>query len=74
HAGGASACAGPRRRSDLTRRRGGKTVTVYGQTEVTRDLIEAREACGATTVSQAAAVRLHALQGERPSGPVERDG
>lgn len=49
-------------------------MTVYGQTEVTRDLMEAREACGATTVYQAAEVRLHDLQGERPYVTFERDG
>ena len=57
HEGVEIAFAG-RRRIDLKRLSGGKTVTVYGQTEVTRDLMEAREACGATTVYQAAEVRL----------------
>ena len=33
---------------------GGKQVTVYGQTEVTRDLMEAREAAGLTTIYHAA--------------------
>ena len=36
--------------------------------------MEAREACGATTVYQAAEVRLHDLQGERPYVTFERDG
>lgn len=74
HEGVEIAFAGQRRRIDLKRLSGGKTVTVYGQTEVTRDLMEAREACGATTVYQAAEVRLHDLQGERPYVTFERDG
>ena len=40
---------------DLT----GKTVTVYGQTEVTRDLMDARAACGAVSLYEVADVRLH---------------
>ena len=44
----------------------GKTVTVYGQTEVTRDLIEARRAIGATTVYEAADVSLHDVESSRP--------
>ncbi len=74
HEGVEIAFAGQRRRIDLKRLSGGKTVMVYGQTEVTRDLMEAREACGATTVYQAAEVRLHDLQGERPYVTFERDG
>jgi p-hydroxybenzoate 3-monooxygenase len=41
----------------------GKTVTVYGQTEVTRDLMEARAACGAPSVYEAQDVALHDLSG-----------
>src|SRR5690554_653459 len=36
-------------RVDLAGLTGGKTVMVYGQTEVTRDLMEAREASGGKT-------------------------
>ena len=36
----------------------GKTVTVYGQTEMTRDLMEARSASGASTVYEADEVAL----------------
>ncbi|UCE30348.1 MAG: FAD-dependent monooxygenase, partial [Burkholderiales bacterium] len=38
---------GRRHRIDFAELTGGKTVTVYGQTEVTRDLMDAREAAGA---------------------------
>ena len=44
----------------------GKSVTVYGQTEVTRDLMEARVACGAPTVYEAEGVALHELAGSSP--------
>ena len=44
----------------------GKTVTVYGQTEVTRDLMEARVACGAETIYEADDVELHDLDGSSP--------
>ena len=47
----------------------GKRVTVYGQTEVTRDLMEARAAKGLTTVYSAANVSLHDFDGERPRVP-----
>jgi p-hydroxybenzoate 3-monooxygenase len=44
----------------------GRTVTVYGQTEVTRDLMQAREASGALTIYEAEDVTLHDFDGERP--------
>ncbi|HEX5160135.1 MAG TPA: 4-hydroxybenzoate 3-monooxygenase [Steroidobacteraceae bacterium] len=44
----------------------GKGVTVYGQTEVTRDLMDARAACGARTVYEAEDVALHDWSGPRP--------
>ncbi len=44
----------------------GKVVTVYGQTEVTRDLMEARNACGAPSVYEAESVELHDITGSRP--------
>ena len=44
----------------------GKTVTVYGQTEVTRDLMDARAAVGAPTVYEALDVTLSDLESERP--------
>jgi p-hydroxybenzoate 3-monooxygenase len=52
----------------------GKVVTVYGQTEVTRDLMEARTLAGAPTVYEAAEVTLHDLQGESPRVTWVKDG
>jgi p-hydroxybenzoate 3-monooxygenase len=53
---------------------GGKLVTAYGQTEVTRDLMEAREAAGLPTVYEAANVSIHGFDGAKPSVHYEKDG
>lgn len=45
----------------------GRSVMVYGQTEVTRDLMRAREALGLTTVYEAQEVAVHDIQSDRPS-------
>jgi p-hydroxybenzoate 3-monooxygenase len=52
----------------------GKTVTVYGQTEVTRDLMAAREAAGFATVYEAEDVALHGFDGEKPFVTWRKDG
>ncbi|MFQ6546623.1 4-hydroxybenzoate 3-monooxygenase [Aestuariibius sp. 2305UL40-4] len=44
----------------------GVPVVVYGQTEVTRDLYDAREAAGAETIFEVEGVELCDLEGERP--------
>jgi p-hydroxybenzoate 3-monooxygenase len=53
---------GARHRIDL-KKLTGKQVTVYGQTEVTRDLMEARTAAGAPTVYEAEDVTLSDIGG-----------
>ena len=64
---GFSLCVeGRRHRIDLPSLTGGRQVMVYGQTEVTRDLMAARAASGATTVYEAADVSLHGLEGDAP--------
>jgi len=45
----------------------GKRVMVYGQTELTRDLMDARKASGRTTVYEADDVSVHDFDGKRPS-------
>ncbi|MEO6409226.1 MAG: 4-hydroxybenzoate 3-monooxygenase [Burkholderiaceae bacterium] len=55
-----------RHRVDLHTLTGGKRVTVYGQTELTRDLMDARTACGAKTVYEAADVAVQDIDGEAP--------
>ncbi|MDY7531601.1 4-hydroxybenzoate 3-monooxygenase [Pseudomonas sp. Bout1] len=51
---------------DLKALTGGKTVMIYGQTEVTRDLMAARQASGATTVYEARNVQPHDLKSTAP--------
>jgi p-hydroxybenzoate 3-monooxygenase len=41
----------------------GRAMTIYGQTEVTRDLMDARAACGAPTIYEAESVQLHDVAG-----------
>jgi p-hydroxybenzoate 3-monooxygenase len=56
---------GERRRIDF-RALTGKAVTVYGQTEVTKDLIAARLAAGGKIVFEAADVSIHDFDRKRP--------
>lgn len=44
----------------------GRGVVVYGQTEITRDLMAAREAAGGATVYEARDVTLHGFDGSHP--------
>ena len=57
---------GARHRIDLAGLTGGKRVVVYGQTEVTRDLMAARAAAGAQTVYQAGDVAIHGFDTDHP--------
>jgi p-hydroxybenzoate 3-monooxygenase len=57
---------GVRHRIDLQALSGGRQVMVYGQTELTRDLMDARQAAGSATVYDAADVAVHDFDGERP--------
>ena len=66
HGGIELAFAGERHRIDLQTLTGGKTVMVYGQTEVTRDLMDARAAAGAPTVYEATEVQLHDFDSATP--------
>ncbi|MBP1848656.1 4-hydroxybenzoate 3-monooxygenase [Rhizobium halophytocola] len=50
------------------------TVMVYGQTELTRDLMDHRESHGATTIYNAADVTPHDFDGDRPYVTYEKDG
>ena len=57
---------GRRHRVDLNRYSGGKNVMVYGQTELTRDLMDARAAAGLTTVYEAHHTAVHDFDTARP--------
>ena len=52
----------------------GRHVTVYGQTEVTHDLMNARQASGLTTIYEAADVALHDIDSARPRVSWRKDG
>jgi p-hydroxybenzoate 3-monooxygenase len=58
---------GARHRIDLYGLTGGKRVMVYGQTEVTRDLMNARHAAGLPTIYEADNVAIHGWDTDRPS-------
>ncbi len=73
HDGTQLAFGGKRHRIDFRVLTGGKTVTVYGQTEVTRDLMEARDAEGLPTVYEALDVSVHDFDG-KPSVRYRKDG
>jgi p-hydroxybenzoate 3-monooxygenase len=65
HAGFELAFDGQRHRIDLAGLTG-RQVTVYGQTEVTRDLMDARAAAGLSSIYQASEVSLHDFDGTAP--------
>jgi len=52
----------------------GKTVTVYGQTEITRDLMDAAPARGLEVIYGAEDVALHDIESDLPSVTFRRDG
>ncbi|WP_300716267.1 FAD-dependent monooxygenase, partial [Hydrogenophaga sp.] len=53
---------------------GGKVVTAYGQTEVTRDLMDARSAAGLTTIYSAGNVTVNDFDTDHPVVRYEKDG
>ncbi|BFO53296.1 4-hydroxybenzoate 3-monooxygenase [Acidovorax sacchari] len=65
---------GRRHRIDLEALAGGRHVMVYGQTEVTRDLMQARAAAGLPTAYGAANVQVHGFDTARPHVTFEKDG
>jgi len=65
---------GRRHRINVEQLTGGQTVMVYGQTEVTRDLMDARNAAGLQTVYNATNASVHDLDGPSPRVRYETDG
>ncbi len=63
-----------RNRIDLGRLTGGSKVICYGQTEVTRDLMQARGAAGLKTFYSAANVAVHDFDTAQPRVSFEVDG
>ena len=74
HGGFDIALNGDRKRVDLAGLTGGKVVTVYGQTEVTKDLIKARLDAGGTIVFRAEAVVPRNFDSGQPSLSYVHDG
>ena len=64
---------GARHRIDLRGLTSGKQVMIYGQTEVTHDLMDARGAFG-TTIYEASDVAVHDFDGATPSVTWRQDG
>jgi p-hydroxybenzoate 3-monooxygenase len=65
---------GERHRIDLTSLTGGQKVMVYGQTEVTKDLMDARQAAGHSTIYETNDVEIHDFDSDHPSVSYEKDG
>lgn len=65
---------GEKHRVDLTQLTGGKQVTVYGQTEVTKDLMQARTEAQLKSFYEASNVQVHEFYGEQPSVTFEHEG
>jgi p-hydroxybenzoate 3-monooxygenase len=61
-------------RIDLKALTGGKTVMVYGQTEMTRDLMEARKANGGISIYEAENVQPHDFYTDKPRVTFVKDG
>jgi p-hydroxybenzoate 3-monooxygenase len=61
-------------RVDLKGLTGGKSVLVYGQTEVTRDLYEARDRLGGVVIHNAEKVKPHDLETPHPYLTYELEG
>jgi p-hydroxybenzoate 3-monooxygenase len=74
HGGFEMLWCGKRRRIDMNRLTGGKSVTVYGQTELTRDLMEVRRASDLPIVYEARNVVVHDFDGSKPRVTYENDG
>lgn len=74
HDGFALTFSGREERIDLKAHTGGKTVMVYGQTEVTKDLMEARTASGSVTFYEAEDVTPHDMYTDTPSVTFKKDG
>ena len=67
HGGIELSFAGSRHHIDFRALTGGKCVTIYGQTEVTKDLINARLAEGAPILFDVEDVTIHDFESARPS-------
>ncbi len=74
HHGIELALDGVRQRVDLTELTGGMSVTVYGQTEIVRDLIAARRAVDAPLLFEVDALRIHDFDSAAPRISYQHNG
>ncbi|SDP88220.1 4-hydroxybenzoate 3-monooxygenase [Phyllobacterium sp. OV277] len=74
HDGFSLAFDGRNHRIDLFDLTGGKRVTVYGQTEMTRDLMQQRAESGALAIHEADNVAIHDFDTDKPFVTFEKDG
>ena len=65
---------GQRHRIDTQRLTGGKNVMVYGQSELTRHLMQGRQAAGLHTICSAGNVTVHAFDSAQPLLRYEAEG
>lgn len=61
-------------RLNLSKYTGGNSVIVYGQTELTRDLYEAREKMGGNVIHEAMDAALHDVKSDAPYVTYTKDG
>ncbi len=59
---------------ELSKLTGGKSVIVYGQVDITRDMMEARAKAGLETVYEAQKVQPHDVKSDTPYITYEKDG
>jgi p-hydroxybenzoate 3-monooxygenase len=74
HEGVYIAFGGERHRIDMAALTGGRAITVYGQNEVVKDLIDAREATGRPLHFDATDVLVHDLASGQPRITFNHDG
>jgi len=74
HAGVKIAFNNEIRRIDFHQYAGGKQVVVYGQTEITADLMAARKDSGAETLYEVSDVEIHDVTTDRPYVTFSKDG
>jgi p-hydroxybenzoate 3-monooxygenase len=65
---------GTRHRIDMTELTGGRSITVYAQHEVIKDLVKARLEAGGQIVFEAEDVRVRDFDGEHPKVRYAKDG
>lgn len=65
---------GQRHRVDLAKYSGGRHVMVYGQTELTRDLMQARSAAGLPTIYEAQNTLVHDFDSDKPWISYDKEG